>query len=148
MYEKINLLIANLVERNKYKPLPPQLSEDVRKAYKQALYHEQIMRPEELILRIPTGENLCSVDRVVIGDYGAYYEISKNNIERKLIENTRGQEYRFKDPKYKDKVKYLWLNPKGFPDIKIYYQLKTVSYADYKIGKLYISCFDETLDFI
>lgn len=29
--------------------------------------------------------------------------------------------------------------PEGHPDIKVYLQKKTVKYADYKIGKLYVA---------
>jgi hypothetical protein len=34
---------------------------------------------------------------------------------------------------------YLWLHPINKSQYKVYYQLKTVKYADYKIGKYYIS---------
>ena len=38
-----------------------------------------------------------------------------------------------------NKVKYLWLTIKDNSCIKIYYQKKSVDYADYKPGMLYVS---------
>lgn len=39
----------------------------------------------------------------------------------------------------KEKVKYIWLTVKGAPEVKIYLQRRTVSYADYVPGMYYIS---------
>ena len=45
------------------------------------------------------------------------------------------------DDRYKDRVKYDWLTIKGM-DIKVYHQKRTVNYADYKVGKYYVSVHD------
>lgn len=36
-------------------------------------------------------------------------------------------------------IYYWWLIPEGHPETKVYLQRKTVKYADYKIGKMYVS---------
>lgn len=75
--------------------------------------------------------------RIVIGDYGAFVEFNEPNYSAYMI--APGEEYRINDPAYKDKVKYLWLTIKDNSCIKIYYQKKSVDYADYRPGMLYVS---------
>ena len=82
------------------------------------------------------GVLLCyNYDRIVIGDYGAFIEFSKPALP---LECMPGQEYRMYDDRYKNKVKYDWLTTEKHIS-KIYHQKRTVSYADYKVGKYYIS---------
>lgn len=72
-------------------------------------------------------------NRVVHGQRGDYIELEKEHIVPELVSkfgNNLNGTYDFY---------YLWLHPKDKPQYKIYYQLKTVKYADYKIGKYYIS---------
>lgn len=76
--------------------------------------------------------------RVVIGDFGAYVEISTEQIVKENLIVKAGQEFRIGDPKYKDSVKYNWLTVEGDEDVKVYYQKRTVAYADYKVGMIYI----------
>jgi len=76
--------------------------------------------------------------RVVIGDFGAYVEIAPEDM---LIvpEVQPGQEWRLDETYLKQKgfsLKYAWYHFKGF---KIYKQLATVKYADYKPGFYYVS---------
>lgn len=81
-------------------------------------------------------------NRIVIGDYGAFLEFGRSML---VIENIRvkeGQEYRMKDPKYKNIVKFVWLTSKDDSDIKIYYQRRPVSYADYRLGMFYVSPYE------
>lgn len=143
-YQYINSLIQELVTTFNYKPLPKVLSGTMRTIYERHLSSEEQQLADRLSL-YTSDDNLLAncTERIVVGDYGAYYEISPKNIIRDRLENTKGQEYRFKNPKYRNKVKYYWLNPKGFPDVKIYYQKRVVSYADYKPDMIYISCFDD-----
>ena len=76
-------------------------------------------------------------DRVVIGDYGAFIEFDEKSLASDLLVK-KGQEFRMK----KDfPGKYHWLTTKH-DDVKIYYQLKPVKYADYKVGKYYISPYE------
>lgn len=74
--------------------------------------------------------------RVVHGGRGDYVELVKNQF---LVE----LEPKFKGTILPDEVSdepfyYYWLQPIGRNE-KVYWQIKTVSYADYKIGYYYIS---------
>ena len=128
---------AKLAEQYKYKKLPTTLSQQYRQ-----LYLENI--PSFLSINgggplySKSGTLLCySYKRIVIGDYGAFIEFNEPNYSRYII--APGQEYRVKDPQYKDNVKYIWLTLNDYSNIKIYYQKKPVVYADYKPGMLYVS---------
>jgi hypothetical protein len=87
----------------------------------------------------------CSFNRIVIGHYGAFIEIDDEDIYRENIKCEDGQEWRIKDRRYKDKVKYHWFTTKDNSICKLYYQTRKVIYADYIPGKWYISPF-EVLD--
>ena len=69
--------------------------------------------------------------RIVIGDYGAYVEFSSEQLFLDKIE-----------PLFSNSpdrpVKYIWLQSKDNPRIKIYEQKRRVNYADYKPGFYYI----------
>lgn len=102
------------------------------------------------LLTIPLGRTTANIlndmhmlavgyERVVIGDYGAYLEIAEDKMLISSLRCRPGQEYRMDDPRYKDHVKYWWLQPVGGAEIKVYFQLKTVKYADYRPGMFYIS---------
>lgn len=136
------MMIKELVELYKYKPLPKDLSKSQRQ-----LYLDQLPSYFEI-----TGNLNCNLydnnynliaygySRIVIGDYGAYVEIP---LDKMILENLiikPGQEYRF-NPKYSN-VKYHWYCLKNNQDIKIYYQKHPVSYADYKPEMFYISPYE------
>ena len=74
-------------------------------------------------------------NRVVHGGRGPYVEFSEDQILLEL-ESKFGNDMNNIDslPFY-----YAWLVPIGKPTTKVYYQLKTVGYADYKIGMYYVS---------
>ena len=55
-----------------------------------------------------------------------------------------GQEYRIDDKRYSENIKYYWYSPITGNDVKIYYQQKTVEYADYLVGKYYFSPYEVT----
>ena len=126
-----------LADKYGYRPLSPELSKKYRKFYIDNI-------PEGLSLTgggvlTFNGTVLCdSYDRIVVGDYGAFIEFSKPGAE---FVCTPGQEFRMYDDRYKNKVKYDWLTIKGM-NIKIYHQKRTVKYADYKVGKYYVSVHD------
>lgn len=143
VYRSVQSLIDGLVKKYKYKPLPEELSQKVRTKYREALPHwlkeeGDLSQP----LYSPEGIQLCSgYMRIVIGDYGAFIEIPQVTAHKFNFIVKPGQEYRFRDPKYKDRVKYVWLTtPKH--DIKIYSQMKTVPYADYLIEYFYVSPYE------
>ena len=73
--------------------------------------------------------------RLVIGERGAYIEFSSENIVATCRIKT-GEEYRGLG-KYSF-CKYQWLHPVGEPEVKVYLQLRTVDYADYKVGFYYV----------
>lgn len=72
--------------------------------------------------------------RVVHGGRGPYVEFRKEQIIpeiRTLYENDVSNT---DVPFY-----YYWMYPETDRNTKIYYQLKTVKYADYKVGMYYVS---------
>jgi len=75
-------------------------------------------------------------ERVVHGGRGPYVELKKDNILHELISvfsNKVPDEINIHEPYY-----YYFLKPYKRQE-KIYWQIKTVKYADYKIGMYYIS---------
>ena len=78
----------------------------------------------------------------VCGDYGVFLEIENSQIKKENLIVQPGEEYRFNDEKYKDRVKYYWYTDKENNGIKMYYQQKGVTYADYKAGKWYVSPYE------
>lgn len=76
--------------------------------------------------------------RVVIGGRGPYIEFDKENIVCDMI-SLFGITINFSNPSNPNNLYYYHLSPEQDKSIKIYFQLKTVKYADYKIGKFYIS---------
>lgn len=135
----------NLAVEFGYGPVEPNLFlGDVRKKYEDAL-------PEWCVLSGDSSANLCSLDgtvlckgysRIVVGDYGAFVEISPEQIYKEALQCKPGQEYRYQDKRFAGNVKYLWLTAKDRSCCKIYLQKKKVSYADYVPGMYYISPYE------
>lgn len=75
-------------------------------------------------------------NRIVHGKRGDYVEFELCDVLLPLVSKFNNTIDLNNPP---EDIYYYWLYPKGKPDFKIYLQLKTVKYADYKIGKLYIS---------
>lgn len=69
--------------------------------------------------------------RVVYGKRGAYVEFDKDQIIPPLV----NKQFSYA----RDDVYYIWKHPQNNPSLKVYLQLKTVAYADYKIGKYYVA---------
>lgn len=132
-------------EKYKYKPIPISLFEgNIREKYEQALPEWCL---DEFNRKYPLysadGVMVCTgYERVVIGDYGAFVEISPEQICKESLICQRGQEYRIHDKKFADRVKYIWLTTKDSSGCKIYFQKKAVSYADYIPGMYYISPYE------
>ena len=74
-------------------------------------------------------------ERVVIGQRGPYVEFTSNQILCDKLFIPKNQLYRLSDPK----VYYIEFRINDDSNIKVYYQMRTVAYADYKIGYFYIS---------
>lgn len=75
--------------------------------------------------------------RVVIGQRGPYVEFTKNQIIDSLLYIPRNQLYRLSDPK----VYYIEFRTIE-QNVKVYYQMRSVAYADYLINHFYISPVD------
>ena len=130
---------AALAKKYGYKPLDAELSVKYRSFFKDNI--PDFLQDNTQTLYTSWGTPFCKgFTRIVIGDYGAFVEISEDEMifPRWKLEIPEDQEYRFRD-KYKNKVKYLWYTIPDYSDIKIYYQQRRVKYADYKPGMYYVS---------
>ena len=78
----------------------------------------------------------------VCGDYGVFLEMEDSQVNRKNLKIQPGEEYRIYDNKFKDNIKYQWYTDKEGNGIKMYFQQKGVTYADYKAGKWYVSPYE------
>lgn len=135
------MLEEDLAKEYKYRKLPEDLSKWARNEYLLALPKDiNIFGNNYQMLCSKTGKAFASgYKRVVIGDYGAFIEFSGDQLIRGVISVKKGQEYRITDPKYSNNVKYHWYTIEDGSDIKIYYQQKTVVYADYNENMFYVS---------
>jgi hypothetical protein len=73
--------------------------------------------------------------RVVIGKRGPYVECSDLQINKQALYIPKNQKYRLTDPA----IYYHEYRTNDFAYTKVYYQLHTVKYADYKVGYYYFS---------
>ena len=127
-----------------YKKLSSEKSQIVR-----AIYECFVPKFLEKTRKLYTvkGTLICSdFDRIVIGDYGAYIEFSREKANKDAFIIAPGEEYRLQ-PRYKN-IKYVWLTIDDGSNIKIYYQKHSVDYADYQEGKYYISIYEVYPDLI
>lgn len=132
--------ISKIVSEYKYKPLPNNKSILARQWFIKKL-PDSIKLDGEICSLYSTQETLItnSYNRIVVGDYGAFIEFEDVIPENIII--PKEQQYR-QSANYINNVKYLWYTTIDNSRCKIYYQLKTVNYADYKIGKYYISPYE------
>lgn len=141
--EDIFKLQEGLADEYKYKSLPQDKSEYYKKIWMKNLPKGLELNGSDIDIYTKDGDLICSgYARIVIGDYGAFIEISPEQANSEIYDIEEGQEYRVNNPRYMYNVKYNWLTIKG-SDLKIYQQKKTVSYADYKPGMYYISPHEE-----
>ena len=138
--EEILLKQAKTAEEWGYKPLPPLLSYIYRKEYESNIPEGLNINGGRIKLYSKAGTLLANgYDRIVIGDYGAFIEISDEDIFHQNIKVKPGEEYRMREIRFAERVKYHWYTPIDNSNAKLYYQQKTVLYADYKPNKWYIS---------
>lgn len=132
-------MIESLVKKFSYKPLSPQLSQIMRKFYIENLPlppEFKDLKGRRIVLLSSCGTVLLQeYDRIVVGDYGAFIEFTRP-ASPLIVE--KGQSYR-QQPRYKNNVKYDWLTLQDDSHIKVYHQKRTVKYADYLVGKYYVS---------
>ena len=92
-----------------------------------------------LKLKTSSGTVICDrYERVVIGLRGPYVELTKNQINEKCLYIPSEQLYRLTDPR----IYYIEFRTNDESNVKVYYQMRTVAYADYRIGYFYISTSD------
>ena len=142
-YLEVIELQEDLSKRYNYRPLPVDLSLAVRHKYTKGLPQGFIITGEPSTpLYSPLGTTIATgYTRIVVGDYGAFIEFSKKQAIKDNLKIQSGQEFRTY-PKYKDKVKYIWLTARDDSAIKVYYQKRTVTYADYRAEMLYVSPYE------
>lgn len=137
----MKLLSDELSKKYNYKKLSQKLSNAACSIYAETLPAFLLSMDNNNPLYTSSGFLICSsFDRIVIGDYGAYIEFSSEQANKDLFIIAPGQEYRL-EPRYNN-VKYIWLTINDDSQIKIYYQKNTVSYADYKPQKYYVSVYE------
>jgi hypothetical protein len=76
--------------------------------------------------------------RIVLGGRGPYVEFTEDQIKLDIFHVPREQLYRLTDKR----IYYVEFRSNDESNVKLYYQMKTVAYADYKIGMFYVSPFD------
>lgn len=143
-----------LAERYKYKKQPDEIAECNMQQYIETIPIDFVSKviPLDIGYQI-SGKRMAlyskdgtliakGYDRIVIGHYGAFIEISPDDMVMDNIVVKRGQEYRINNPKYSERVKYQWFTARDRSDCKLYFQQKGVTYADYKPNKWYISPFE------
>jgi len=91
---------------------------------------------DKLIFLSKSGLHLATgYTRVVIGKRGPYVEFQHKQIQWGYFEVPDGQEYRWHD----STAFYVEFRSKCASNVMLYYQKRTVSYADYKVGMFYMS---------
>jgi len=80
-----------------------------------------------------------SFERVVHGGQGDYIELTYDQIIPELLYKFDKSKFNINNVDKDIDIFYYWLCPKDEYNIKVYYQLGSVDYADYKVGKFYIS---------
>lgn len=132
-----------LAREYKYKPIPRTFFKDVRAEFKEALPEWCNVSGDTTKLETSNGTVIASgYNRIVIGDYGAFVEFSRALANARHLKIKEGQSYRIEDPRYAEHVKYLWLTADDNSDVKVYDQKRSVEYADYKPGMLYVSVYE------
>lgn len=136
---------CEMADKYKYKPIPIDMfMGNIRDKYEAALPDwclDENNRNHPFYSS--EGTMICTgYDRIVIGDYGAFVEISPDKICSNALMCKPGQEYRYQDERYAKNIKYYWLTAKDTSGCKIYLQKKIVDYADYIPGMYYISPYE------
>lgn len=137
--------IANQIEayaaKYRYRPLPKKLKDEAYSSYALGYNGFDVVGKTPCIggVRVAKG-----FERLVVGDYGPYLEFTEDQLLiKEVLEIPSGQTWRL-DSEYIKRlglsIKYIWYQ---YGKVKVYHQLATVKYADYRPGYFYIS----TLDF-
>jgi len=88
-----------------------------------------------------SGEQIANgYTRIVFGDRGPYIEFTREQMINSAMYIPKDMAWKMK-PEHTSKVYYFELRT-NVDDVKVYFQRKTVDYADYKVNYFYISPFD------
>ena len=92
------------------------------------------------------GEIVFATDfnRIVHGERGSYFEFETEHLLKETVFIPKDQEWRTTSKWHKTVYYYEYRTKVG--NLKLYYQRKTVTYADYIIGKWYVSTDDAYSD--
>ncbi len=135
--------IDRLAVKYRYRTLPKKLAPQMLELYEKHLPDWCEMDGDDVTLMTTEGTVIANgFNRVVIGHYGPFIEFYRSQAQKENICCKKGQEYRFRDDKYRHSVKYFWYTAKDGSDVKIYFQQKGVTYADYKPDLFYVSPFE------
>lgn len=119
-----------------YRPLPKEASAIVREHYTRALRQTRISETgcdDPVVLKNDCGTVIATgYRRVVVGDYGAYVEFTKDQLVKDAISPKWPGDQR------KDAA-YIWCETKDTSRTKVYLQQHAVQYASYKPGMYYVS---------
>ncbi|MHA2066923.1 MAG: hypothetical protein ACXABY_21345 [Candidatus Thorarchaeota archaeon] len=141
----LNQLLAEVKARTQksspkfYWSFSPEESARLQEYYKSKI-HVPLDGMKQTAIFHPEGAMIAwGYERIVVGDYGAYLEISPEDmILDNICQRWKGEPKRA--------VKYIWMQLRRLPrsghNIKIYHQQATVRYADYKPGMYYVSVDD------
>jgi hypothetical protein len=79
--------------------------------------------------------------RIVIGERGPYIEFLPGQLIWDSLHIPNEEKYRLEHP-WKDKVFYVEWRTKDQSNVKVYEQVRTVDYADYRVGLIYVDPLD------
>lgn len=98
---------------------------------------------DDIKLKTKSGTTICTgYERVVFGGRGPYVEFNKNQLIDNAFFVPNNQLYRLSD----SRIYYIEFRSNDDANVKLYYQLRCVAYADYKLGYFYISPYDLYMD--
>ena len=108
-------------------------------------YKERIKIPhdgsEDMKLFSESGEHIATgYRRIVFGGRGPYVEFSKKHMNGDVLYVPEDLQWKF-SKEYVGKIDYYEFRTKE-DFVKVYFQQRTVDYADYLIKKFYVSPFD------
>jgi len=80
--------------------------------------------------------------RIVVGERGPYIEFLPGHLIWENLHIPEDEKYRRDHPVRKHRVYYVEWRTNDESKVKVYQQKRTVDYADYKVGLVYIDPFD------
>lgn len=125
----------------------PKTLEEIQDDYRKRLILPEFPSgdPQAFMTRARTLVIAEGYERIVIGMRGPYVEFLDEHINQKSLFIPGDQRWRV-DPTWCLRVFYWELRTVDSCRVKVYLQRKPVDYADYRVGRWYISPFDLVTD--